>query len=1537
MRKVIKISGKLLSATILLLIMLPVTLSLLLDIPAVQNFVAHKAAEFASQRLETRVDIDRLNVSLPNRINVYGFYVEDYQRDTLLYVGHLRANLTGVSGGISFGSALAERVKLYIVESPDSVMNIKEVVDRIANPKKKKKNNFRLTIDNASIDSLDLHIERLEHRNPEYGVDYGNMQLLDMCGRVSNFGIAGTSISGDIESLRFHERSGFVADDIKGWFRVDRGLVELKDANIITAKSDITLDSFSITGGEWTMYKDFIHNVRIDADASHSRVSSDDVGYFAPALRRWETTLSDVDMRMNGTVADFTGDVRSARSQGGATLRADVSAVGLPDYRTTDFSIDIKRFASSAEELERLAANIARLKLPESVVGMLDRADDLSLKGRFAGKLSSFRTKGVVGTAAGDVGFEATMTPEAQGTEMKYLEAKVTSASVDLGRILGNTTFGTTGVKVKAEGEFGSGAYGFDVDGTIDRFTMLDYTYDSIKATGRVENGAVDASVTARDRNLDFDLRAVLGLGGELPSYDVVVDLHKADLSAMHINKRDSISTVSANIGVAAVGHIPDALDGEVSIANIKYRYNDQELTSEHISLVMDSNEDVSSFVLTSDFADAVFESRSNYKDVWAYLKAMLGQYLPLLDEVRATDAAVAAVERERKRRAHNFSLLSFTTKNFNPVADAFVRGLQIADGSTVQVLLDPISNLFLMRAYSDYIERDRMLAMMLNLNVSNRSDSLVMRLSAEDFYLGTFHFPDLAMRCGVKDNLVDLSAKFHDSVRNSSGDVGAAVRLKKDSVTNRRSIDISLAPSKIERGGNRWDLSARRIDADSSRILIDNFMVRNERQSLIVDGVASRSRKDSLTLELNDFDLSPLLQVAEKVGYNIEGRTNGYASVKSALKGSEIDADIQLDSILVNKIPLPAMKLDTQWDFERNRARFFVTERVKRDTLIRGFYAPSQVRYYAKADMDSLDMALIDPLLKGVVSNTHGVAVADLTFTGERRKAELRGDIAVRDLSTTVDFTQVEYRVPSAKIEVRNNLFHVDSVAVYDVERNEGSLTFDLSLNHLSNISYKLNVQPRKMLVLNTTAQDNDYFYGKVYASGAATIAGDKSGVVMDIVATTDDNTEFYLPLSGKSNVSNADFVTFEQADKPDTTNFLVRKKLMFERRQRKRATSAGAMDINMALDVRPNAMCQLVIDPTVGDIIKGRGEGALNLHINPTQNVFEMYGDYTISEGSYLFTLQNIINKKFIIEEGSTINWTGEPVDALLNINAVYKVKASLQPLLAGSVSSNTSTRAVPVDCIIHLSDRLTKPTVTFDVVVPNADPDVQAVVANALSTPESRSQQFLYLLVANSFISEAASDTSSNIGVSASAATGFELLSNQLSNWLSADDYNIVIRYRPKTDVTSDEVDFGFSTELINNRLLLEVEGNYLVDKSMAVNPNASNLMGEAYLTWLIDRAGNLRLKGFTHTIDRFDENQGLQETGIGIYYKQSFDNLKDLKQRVKENFMIRRREKRSKKSDAADKSGVVAPSADDRKGVVNASDGASDTQQNKREQS
>ena len=276
-------------------------------------------------------------------------------------------------------------------------------------------------------------------------------------------------------------------------------------------------------------------------------------------------------------------------------------------------------------------------------------------------------------------------------------------------------------------------------------------------------------------------------------------------------------------------------------------------------------------------------------------------------------------------------------------------------------------------------------------------------------------------------------------------------------------------------------------------------------------------------------------------------------------------------------------------------------------------------------------------------------------------------------------------------------------------------------------------------------------------------------------------------------------------------------------------------------------------------------------------------------------MLSLQQIINKRFTIESGSSIQWTGSPMNAMLDIDAVYKVKASLQPLLQGTADLGATVR-FPWSASFTSASGFRTPRSPSTCGFPAPIPRRRAVIANALSTPETVDTQFLYLLLFNSFMSENSSQASSNIGSSVSAATGLEFVSNMVSNWLSSSDYNVVIRYRPKSELTSDEVDFGLSKSLINNRLFVEVEGNYLIDNKQAVNSSMSNFMGEAYITYLIDRAGTLKLKAFTQTIDRFDENQGLQETGIGVYFKEDFDNLRDLRQRIKERFTNKKRKAR-----------------------------------------
>ena len=99
--------------------------------------------------------------------------------------------------------------------------------------------------------------------------------------------------------------------------------------------------------------------------------------------------------------------------------------------------------------------------------------------------------------------------------------------------------------------------------------------------------------------------------------------------------------------------------------------------------------------------------------------------------------------------------------------------GLQIADGSSLQLLFNPASDQLSLKAASEYIERRRMLATRLSVNASNRGDSLAVYASAEDLYAGVLHLPRLSLTGGARQNRVQLSAGFDDTLRRVSGLVG--------------------------------------------------------------------------------------------------------------------------------------------------------------------------------------------------------------------------------------------------------------------------------------------------------------------------------------------------------------------------------------------------------------------------------------------------------------------------------------------------------------------------------------------------------------------------------------------------------------------------------------------------------------------------------------------------------------------------------------------------------------------------------------------
>lgn len=1499
MRRIVNILAKMVSAIVLALIFLPLLVALLFEIPAVQNFVAREATEIISRKLGTRISIDRVDIGLFYRVSLDGFYVEDFQRDTLLYAGRLDARIKSLGlfgGGLVFSRAELSDARFCLRETPDGEMNIKQVVDKLSKKDKARaEGKFRLEIERLETDGLDFCMERLEHRNPSYGVDFADMHLIDIRAELKNFTIDGPVIHTDIGRLAMRERSGFVVEDLAGCLCIANGCIDIREGHIRTAKSNIELPSLSLIGLDWALYKNFVEEVDITAQVVNTTLSSDDIAYFSPKMKDWHLTLTDVNADVSGPVADMSGSLRSVRTGADTKLSVDFAAQGLPDVGKGHFKADISELTTSAADVDRLAAALTGKNLPDEVLRIAKNAGKIGLTGKFDGTLTAFAADAALATEIG--GATCLLQVSSLRDGCRGVLGDVKTSSLQLGELLENDLLGPLSLNVHVNGELSSEHSDAEVSGEILRLGINGYDYDSLRMKGHLVNREFNGLIEARDRNLRFDFRGLLDLNDEQrPRYDFALDLEEANLAALGVNRRDSVSVLAARIAARAVGRTLDDLNGIIFVRDVSYRYNDRELAADSVVIVGRNSLSDKFIRLRSDFVDADYEGKTSYKEVFAYLQQRFRDYVPTLDGGPGWQAQ----HPDTVELADGYSQLTVNVRKINPLVNAVSPGLQIADGSQLLLRINPANDKLSFEAASDYIERGRMLVTRLNLDAHNRGDSLVFAASTEDLYLNSFHMSRVGMSGGAKDNKLELITDFADTIGDVSGRIGFRSEFARGRGPAGRQIDLRLTPSYISRGEKTWNIYTDGITADTSRIRIDRFRMVNAGQQLLLDGVVSRRLQDSVQLTLHNFELAPFSQFTSSMGYRVDGRTNGSATMKAVLGAGEVQADIVVDSISINDLAVPSIWLRSRWDFIQNRAGILVQQRENLDTLVRGFYAPSQKRYYARATLDAVELSALDPLLKGVVERTGGNADVDIALRGSGKEANLSGQIAVRDFTTTVDFTQVTYTMPRAVIEVKNNHLIAEGVPLYDPEKNEGLFSIDLNLEHLSNIFYSVKVLPKELMVLNTTSKDNDLFYGRIFASGSATIAGSKGGVKMDIVATTEGDSEFYMPLSGQSNAKTADFVTFVTPEQIDTIDYLVRKKLLFQQQGRKKEAAGSTMDITMALNVQDNTAFQLVIDPTVGSALKGRGNGMLNLHINPGNGIFNMYGDYTLIEGSFLFSLQNIITKKFIIESGSMIQWTGEPVDARLDINAVYKLKTSLQPLLNTVTASSDddqsgsriSDRSVPVDCKIHIGGRLSNPQLDFSVVVPVTDIETQAAVASVLNTQEAQAQQFISLVALGTF----SNSGSANIGASSGVATGLEMLTNQLTNWFSTDDYRIILNYRAGSEMTGDEVDFGFSTNLINNRLLVEVEGNYIIDNKQAVSNNVSNFMGEAHVTWLIDKSGNLRLKAFTQTIDRFDENQGRQETGIGISYKEDFNNFKDLKQRIRDRFTNKKRQKK-----------------------------------------
>ena len=1480
---------------ILAAIIIPLCLALMLYLPSVQTFAVRQATDIISEKTGADISIDKVHLRFFNRLALYGVYVGDLQKDTLLYVGRLSVGMSVpelFGDDLSLGKVKLEEAKFYLHQQPDSMSNLKHLLHAVRSERNREKGRgFKMHVKALEIENLSFKHTKYVREPREYGVNFTDIDTKLRYLNVDRIDVADDSVSMRINDISLRDKSGF---DVKRFssrkFSVAPGGLRFSDLEFDASGSHVEMDSLNMLYKRWQM-ADFLNNVRFESSMHNTTVDFRTLAYFAPSLRSWGMAVSSADAFVEGPVADMKGRFSYARVYD-TDIGLSFAMKGLPNVNTTRFDFEIDKLYTHADDVARIFADVSKkTTLDKDIYAKLLELGEVSISGSFRGLLGDFAARASIGTERGDADFDLGL--RSDRSKGIGFAGKIDVRNFSLGKLVEVEQIDKISFSAALEGSLDKDDMEVRTDALVSELGFKGYDYGGIKLNGTIRHKLFQGKVSSPDPNLDFDFDGMLDFNDSIPKYDFSMVLRNADLVRLNLNPRDSVSVLSCHVDASASGRDLDDLNGLISVRDLAYIANADTLNTAIMTVTGRNSAQSKNIEFRSDFADMDFRSRTSYTELFPQIRNMLRIYMPTLSprEREENDMPDLAAPAD----VSNYSILKVDVKNTDNLAGVLLPGLVVAKGTKLSLLFNPYIRKFSLSVTSEYLEYKNNFASDIEINSRDEGDSLAVYLRAGDLYAGGLYMPQFSVNAGVRDNVINAASRFSNRENGMSALIGANAVLGLDSL-GKAQVSLHFTPSLFSSGGRTWNVFARDITFGRGRIMVNNFVVAGSGQWLYANGPVSRSKEDTLRINLINFDIAPLSQMTSKMGYNVTGKMNGTVEMVSAMKNGILEAGVELDSVVVNTTRLPLITFASLWDFENERARFTFTPDNSDKPAIRGYYRPGEKSYMTFLEMENIDMSLLDPFLEGAVSKTKGTADASLEISGTGRKLKANGTIKVSELTTTVDYLNVSYTVRNADMTMTDNRLVLKQARFTDPEGNEGLLDISVDLNNLKNVEFDVNARPNNMLVLNTTEEESDMFYGKVYASGSARIVGDKRATDIQVNATTANRSEFHLPLSGKTDAQRSDLVVFREPDKvyTDSSDYLIRKRMIVERNNREKIHSeSSALNINMVLNVLPNALVELVIDPKMGGALRGRGNGSLTLNIDPSSNILNMYGDYQITEGTYTLVLHDIIERNFTIADGSSLQWTGDPVDALLNISAVYKLKASLAPLLDDSQYSGT----VPVECWLTMSERLSAPLMTFNISLPNSEPSTKILVANSLNTQEMMATQFFSLITLRKFYRDVGQGV--NIGsASAGADELVNILSSQLTNWISNDRFNVGLTYRSQSEYNSDEVSLDLSTSLAGNRLLLELEGNYdALNTPNFYSSNANNVTGDFALTWLIDRGGNLRLKGFTRTIDRFDENQGMQESGIGLYYREDFNNLSHLWRNIKQRFSIFGRKKES----------------------------------------
>lgn len=1436
---------------ILAIIGINILLYVLLSIPFVQQEAKDIAVKELKSMLNTEISIDRLDLRLFNNVALKGVYIEDQNKDTLLYANNVNAS-------IDIWKLFKNDLQITGVGLNDFVINVNRkdsvsdfnfqfIIDTFSSDDTTQvdttKSSMKIAIKNISIRNGKLNYNVLSAPKTPNLFNVDHISISEFNADIDLNSIDTDNLDIELGSLSAKEKTGLIIEELKAQLFSNKSELTLKSASLKTPNSHLILST--------STYNLDTNTFRVKTE--DTEIDAKDFSSILPGLKYLKDQIS-LKTEIYGKLPSVNIENIAVNYGENLKIEGKANMSNVERYGVSEIGISIDKFKVTPEAIASFA------KVGDSTFIMPDilkTIGDIHLQANLSGYLNDFKLKGELWTRQGAIDVNLKGSADTTFTKFK-VNSHLYTNGINLSKIVG--------------AESGLGKIAMETNITADQTTI-----DNLKAElkGRINSIQYqDQSI----KNIDF--------GGFYNPKEMGANL----LASLPIGKISALASMTQT-------KVPDIhINLSIDSLRTNYLFKNEDWVDPLLTLQLDGNInglDINNMtgkldVKDFDFQDSSFHvkpgpfnleiKRNATNKIITFNSSFLyadldGEYelTTLPDELmNITNIALPNLFDKKdiiKNKGKNNFKFSIVSKDVSEIMK--MAGLPVSLDKPIDIKgnINTANNEIVIGANAPLVYYDNIGINNTKIAISNKDSIFDISLTSgvmmeEDLY-------DVSFKSDITNNKIHsfLNLKNEDPDLKIDGSIEALTYFVRND-KNKLVTFSQIIPSNIHIGDlDLYCMPARIINSDDKTEIHNVGIAVNKKRCFAVDGIISNNKDDSLKVFFDNAQVKDFLEPFNIK--NISACINGNIVMTNILdKPIVYTNDFEIADIALFGDTLGTLSLSSKWNNSLGGMglKSSLVHNKQTYASVTGYVYNKMETIEMKINVDKMPVKWLQPFVAETLNKLDGSLSSNIKISGKISKPDVEGWLGANNILVGIDLTNVVYKINDT-IQVSKDKIGFDKLMIEDQYNNKGNVSAEVTYKNFNDIKYKLAANMTNLMVLNTPLRTDSLYYGTVFATGTANINGDNNGATINMNIRNGKKSKLNITIPQTSEAIQYKSIVYINVPEDKLNSESEKNVPAFE--------SSLPIKLNIALDINPDIEIGVIIDPATGDAMKVKGTGHVDFSCDLQTMNMKTFGNYVISDGSAKFNLQQISNLEFKVKEGSELRFVGDPLKTRFNITAYRRVKADLKTLNSSFGDSDGSSKQT-VDCLLEIDGNMDNIQLSYNIALPDASDEIQNRVSSLINTEEQKTLQFAYLILSGSFYSSGGDGANIGTGMVTSFATG------KISNGLDAVFGKLLgNKFEVGTNIESNDGSFtnmdmslNVSTKLFNDKLRLKTNLGYKMDQT---STNDNPFIGDFDIEYIL--TPNWTLKAYNHTNNDYYRQSNITQ-GVGISYTKEAKRIKQL---------------------------------------------------------